>query len=54
MTFRGHGFVTLRSKADAPKVIQFREWLFAELAETKSWWEEFLSSDPCISSLTGE
>jgi LysR family glycine cleavage system transcriptional activator len=44
MTVRGHGFVTLRSKADTPKVMGFRTWLFAELANTKSWWDEFLSA----------
>ena len=42
MTVRGHGCVTLRSKADASKVIQFRTWLFGEIAETKAWWEESL------------
>ena len=45
MNVRGHGFVTLRSKADTPKVMHFREWLFAELKQTKSWWEEFLAGD---------
>ena len=45
MSVRGHGFVTLRSKADTPKVMHFREWLFAELEQTKSWWEEFLAGD---------
>ena len=41
MTVRGHGFVTLRSKADTPKVREFRTWLFTELRETKAWWDEF-------------
>jgi LysR family glycine cleavage system transcriptional activator len=44
MTVRGHGFVTLRSKADAPRVMGFRTWLFAELQETKTWWESFLAA----------
>ena len=44
MKVRGHGFVTLRSKADTPKVMRFREWLFAELEQTKAWWEGFLAA----------
>lgn len=43
MTARGHGFTTLRSKYDRKKVVDFREWLFDEVAGTKSWWEGFLS-----------
>ena len=44
MRVRGHGFVTLRSKADTPKVMRFGEWFFAELEQTKAWWEEFLAT----------
>ena len=44
MVVRGHGFVTLRSKADTQKVMQFRTWLFAQLHETKAWWDEFLAA----------
>ena len=44
MTVRGHGFVALRSKADAPRVKGFRTWLFAELQQTKAWWEGFLAA----------
>jgi len=43
MKVRGHGFVTLRSKADARKVVEFREWLFGELDQTKTWWEDFFA-----------
>ncbi len=39
MTARGHGFATLRSKNTTRKVLDFREWLFAELAQTQMWWE---------------
>lgn len=48
MSARGHGFTTPRSKSDAPKVANFREWLFDEVAETKAWWEDSLSqaADP--------
>lgn len=42
MKVRGHGFATLRSKADSLKVVAFREWLFGELERTKFWWEKFL------------
>ena len=42
MKVRGHGFTTLRSKAGSLKVVAFREWLFAELEQTKAWWESFL------------
>jgi hypothetical protein len=38
MKVRGHGFTTLRFKAGSPKVVAFREWLFAELEQTKAWW----------------
>ena len=44
MRVRGHGFVTLRSKADALKVVAFREWLFGELEQSRAWWAEFLVS----------
>jgi LysR family glycine cleavage system transcriptional activator len=50
MTVRGHGFVTLRSKVDTPRVTAFRTWLFAELAKTKAWWDEFLRSGGAESS----
>jgi LysR family glycine cleavage system transcriptional activator len=45
MTVRGHGFVTLRSKSQTPKVMDFCNWLFEELEQTKQWWNEFLISD---------
>jgi LysR family transcriptional regulator, glycine cleavage system transcriptional activator len=45
MKVRGHGFVTLRSKADAFKVVAFRNWLFEELVLTKAWWEKLLESE---------
>ena len=45
MSVRGNGFVTMRSKADTPKVRDFRAWLFAELEQTRSCWEEFLTGD---------
>lgn len=45
MKARGHGFLTLRSRADAMKVVAFRGWLFAELMQTKAWWEEFLATE---------
>jgi LysR family glycine cleavage system transcriptional activator len=44
MTARGHGFLTLRSKAGTRKVALFREWLFAELEQTRNWWEGFLKA----------
>jgi LysR family glycine cleavage system transcriptional activator len=40
---QGHGFQTLRSKADLPKVRIFREWLFAELARTHDWADAHLA-----------
>ena len=43
-TVCGHGFVTLRSKKDSPKVLGFRTWLFAELLETQACWESFLAA----------
>ena len=42
MKVRGQGFTTLRSKADSLKVVAFREWLFAELEQTRAWWESFV------------
>jgi LysR family glycine cleavage system transcriptional activator len=45
MKVRGHGFVTLRSKADALKVVAFREWLFSELELTRAWWESFVDEE---------
>lgn len=45
MTARGHGFLTLRAKADSRKVAAFRDWLFRELHKTRAWWEEFLGRD---------
>ena len=47
MTFQGHGFVTLRSKTDLPKVKSFREWLFAELAESRKWADRFMADGMC-------
>src|SRR3954453_22353495 len=44
MTVQGHGFVTLRSKTDLPKVKSFREWLFDELAKTHEWAKQFLAA----------
>ena len=37
MTVQGHGFVTLRSKTDLPKIRSFREWLFDELGKNDEW-----------------
>lgn len=45
MKARGHGFTTLRSKADTLKVVAFREWLFAELKQTRAWWESFSDAE---------
>ncbi|WP_205574729.1 transcriptional regulator GcvA [Indioceanicola profundi] len=42
MRVQGHGFVTLRSRMDLPKIRIFREWLFEELAETTKWAEGFI------------
>ncbi len=42
MRARGHGFLALRSKLDTPKLAAFREWIFGELEETRSWWENAL------------
>jgi LysR family glycine cleavage system transcriptional activator len=42
MTVQGHGFVTLRSKADLPNIRSFREWLFDELAATHEWANRFI------------
>ena len=44
MTVQGHGFVTLRSKTDLPKVKSFREWLFNELAKTHAWADQFVAT----------
>ena len=44
MTVRGSRFVALRSKADALGWKGFRTWLFAELQQTKAWWEGFLAA----------
>jgi len=44
MTVQGHGFVTLRSKTDLPKVRSFREWLFDELGKTHEWANQFLAT----------
>jgi LysR family glycine cleavage system transcriptional activator len=43
MTVRGHGFISLRSKANAPKVGEFRAWLFKEVEATRAWWEDYLA-----------
>ena len=45
MKVRGHGFTTLRSKANTLKVVAFREWLFAELEQTRAWWESFVGGE---------
>jgi LysR family transcriptional regulator, glycine cleavage system transcriptional activator len=42
MTVQGHGFATLRSKADLPNIRNFREWLFNELAATHEWANRFM------------
>lgn len=39
----GHGFYTLRSKADLPKIRDFREWIMGEVAKTCAWAEAFLA-----------
>jgi LysR family glycine cleavage system transcriptional activator len=44
MRARGHGFFTLRSTADLPKIRSFREWLFDELAKTLGWAERFAAT----------
>ena len=44
MTVQGHGFVTLRSKADLPKIRSFREWLFDELSKTHEWADQFMAT----------
>ena len=41
---QGHGFVTLRSKSDLPKIRSFRDWLFDELAMTLGWAESFVAA----------
>ncbi|MFC5357378.1 transcriptional regulator GcvA [Azospirillum himalayense] len=41
---QGHGFVTLKSTANLPKIRLFREWLFSELEAGRQWEDEFLSS----------
>lgn len=45
MRSRGHGFVTLRSKAGTPGVTAFRGWLLEELDQTRQWWEAVLGKD---------
>ena len=45
MKVRGHGFTTLRSTADSLKVVAIREWLFAELEQTRAWWESFVGAE---------
>ncbi|WP_037456787.1 LysR substrate-binding domain-containing protein [Skermanella stibiiresistens] len=40
---QGHGFVTLRSKADLPNIRSFRDWLFGELAVTHEWAAQFMT-----------
>jgi LysR family transcriptional regulator, glycine cleavage system transcriptional activator len=44
MTVQGHGFVTLRSKTDLPKIRSFREWLFEELSKTHEWADQFMAT----------
>lgn len=41
---QGHGFVTLKSTADLPKIRLFRQWLFGELDACRRWEEQYLSS----------
>jgi LysR family glycine cleavage system transcriptional activator len=53
MTARGHGFTILRSKSDTQKVANFRRWLFEQIAETKAWWEGFLSKPTETTPLIG-
>lgn len=45
ISVRGHGFVTLRSKAGSPKVRAFRDWLFTELEKTKFWWIKIIETE---------
>ncbi|WP_395452520.1 LysR substrate-binding domain-containing protein [Azospirillum melinis] len=44
---QGHGFVTLKSSFDLPKVRLFRDWLFDELESCRQWEER------CLASLQG-
>ncbi|UEM24193.1 LysR family transcriptional regulator (plasmid) [Skermanella mucosa] len=44
MKAQGHGFLTLRTKTDLPKIRSFREWLFAELGRTLDWAERFVAN----------
>ena len=39
MTAQGHGFVTLKSAVDLPKIRIFREWLFGQIGadKTEAW-----------------
>ena len=48
MTVQGHGFFTLRSKTDLPKIRSFREWLFDELGKTHEWSNQFLSTGMAV------
>ena len=41
---QGHGFVTLKSSFDLPKVRLFRDWLFGELEACRQWEERYLAS----------
>ncbi len=44
MSVAGHGFVTLRSRADVPKIADFRAWLFDEVELTRARADEFLAA----------
>ena len=44
MTARGHGFTTLRSRSEGPKVATFRSWISEEVRRSKVWWEGFLEN----------
>ena len=48
MSARGHAFLALRSKSDAPRVADFRRWLFDELEKTRDWWQAALSATGTI------
>jgi LysR family glycine cleavage system transcriptional activator len=45
MRSRGHGVLTLRSKAGTPGVTAFRHWLLDELSQTRRWWETLLENE---------
>nr|WP_207457658.1 transcriptional regulator GcvA [Azospirillum sp. SYSU D00513] len=41
---QGHGFATLKSTVDLPKIRTFREWLFGELEKGRDWAGRFLEA----------